>query len=205
MGQTMTTMAVQTGGEAILLPLKTADQLSNFQALAPYLLTFRDPFSDDHRHHRVEILTTRRDVTLRYRRGYRTPTDEEEILDGLMVRLGGPASPANPLAANVVIARNPSSPESPLLHLTCQFEPPRERGGEAEQERSVEVLVAAMDDTGKASDPAKWAGTARRIGPGASFTMDFDLNLPLRNYRWSIAVRDGPTGLVSYVTTESRP
>ena len=204
-GQTMTTMAIQTGGEAILLPLKTADQLSNFQALAPYQLTFRDPFSDDHRHHRVEIVTTRRDVTLRYRRGYRSPTEEEDVLDGLMVRLGGPAPAANPLAANVVIARSPSSPGSPLLHVTCRYEPPRERGGEAEQERSVEVLVAAMDDAGHPSDPAKWAGTARRIGSGASFAADFDLNLPPRVYRWSIAVRDGPTGLVSYVTTESRP
>jgi VWFA-related protein len=204
-GQTMTTMAIQTGGEAILLPLKTADQLSNFQSLAPYQPTFRDPFSDDHRHHRVEIATTRRDVTLRYRRGYRSPTEEEDVLDGLMVRLGGPAPAANPLAANVVIARSPSSPESPLLHLTCRFEPPRERGGEAEQERSVEVLVAAMDDSGRPSDPAKWAGTARRIGSGASFAADFDLNLPPRAYRWSIALRDGPTGLVSYVKTESRP
>jgi VWFA-related protein len=204
-GQTMTTMAVQTGGEAILLPLKTADQLSNFQALAPYQLTFRDPFSDDHRHHRVEILTTRRDVTLRYRRGYRSPTEDEDTLDSLMVRLGGPAPAANPLAANVVIGRNASSPQSPLQHLTCQYEPPRERGVEGEQERNVEVLVVAMDEAGNPSDPAKWTGTARRIGSGTSFALDFDLKLPPRTYRWSIAVRDGPTGLVSYVMTESRP
>jgi hypothetical protein len=125
-GQTMTTMAIQTGGEAILLPLKTADQLSNFQALAPYQLTFRDPFSDDHRHHRVEILTTRRDITLRYRRGYRAPTEEEDILDGLMVRLGGPAPAANPLVANVVIARSPSSPGSPLPRYLSVW-PPRAR------------------------------------------------------------------------------
>jgi hypothetical protein len=153
----------------------------------------------------VEIVTTRRDVTLRYRRGYRSPTEEEDILDGLMVRLGGPAPAANPLAANVVIARSQSSPGSPLLHVTCHYEPPRERGGEREQERSVEVLVAAVDDAGNPSDPAKWVGTARRIGSGASFAADFDLNLPPRVYRWSIAVRDGPTGLVSYVKTESRP
>jgi hypothetical protein len=204
-GQTMTMMAIQTGGEAILLPLQAANRLSNFQALEPYLATFRDPFPDDHRHHRVEILTTRRDVTLHYRRGYRTPTDEEEILDSLMVRLVGPAPTANPLAANVVIARSPSSTEPPRLRLTCQYEPPRERGLEAEQERAVELLVAAMDDAGNPTEPAKWNGTARRLGTGTSFAVDFDLNPPLRNYRWSIAVRDVPTGLVSYVTTESRP
>ncbi len=204
-GQTMTTMAVQTGGEAILLPLQTADRLSSLQATEPYLLTFRDPFPDDHRHHRVEILTTRRDVTLHYRRGYRSPTEEEEILDGLMVRLVGPAPAANPLAADVVIARGTTSPESPLLHLTCQYQPPRERGLEAEQERGVELLVAAMDEAGNPTDPARWTGTARRLRAGASFVVEFDLNLPLRSYRWSIAVRDAPTGLVSYATTESRP
>ena len=204
-GQTMTTMAIQTGGEAILLPLQTANSLSNLQAIEPYLLTFRDPFPDDHRHHRVEILATRRDVTLHYRHGYRTPTEEEEILDGLIVRLGGPAPAANPLAARVVIARNSPSKESAPLHLTCQYQPPQERGLEAEQERGVELLVAAMDDAGNPTDPAKWTGTARRLAAGESFVVDFDLNLPLRNYRWSIAVRDAPTGLVSYVTTESRP
>ncbi len=204
-GQTMTTMAIQTGGEAILLPLQAANRLSNFQALEPYLATFRDPFLDDHRHHRVEIVTTRRDVTLHYRRGYRTPTDEEQILDGLMVRLAGPAPAVNPLGANVVIARSSSSPETPRLHLNCQYQPPRERGLEAEQERGVELLIAAMDDAGNPTDPAKWTGAARRLGTGQSFAVDFDLKLPLHNYRWSIAVRDVPTGLVSYVTTESRP
>jgi VWFA-related protein len=204
-GQTMTAMAIQTGGEAILVPLQAADRLSSLSAVEPYLATFRDPFPDDHRHHAVEILTTRRGVTLHYRRGYRTPTEEEEILDGLMVRLVGPAPAVNPLAAKVTIAASKAPDGKSLLHLTCQYEPPRQRALESEQERGAELLVAAEDEAGNKTDPAKWSGTARRVGPGASFALDFDLNLPLRNYRWSIAIRDGPTGLVSYVITESRP
>ena len=92
----------------------------------------------------------------------------------------------------------------PEASVHAQSQPPPEHGLEAEQERNVELLLANVDDTGNRSDPAKWVGTARRIGTG-EFTADFDLNLPLRNYRWSIAVQDGPTGLVSYVITESQP
>src|SRR6266540_2050661 len=204
-GQTTTTMAIQTGGEAILEPLQTAHRLSSQQAIEPYLLTFRNPFPDDHRRHRVEIATIRRGVNLQYRRGYRTPTEEEEVLDGVMVRLVGPAPAANPLEATARITGRAESGGSAALHLNCQFQLPPERGLEAEQERNVDLLLANVDDAGNRSDPAKWTGTARRIGAGTSFAVDFDLNLPLRAYRWSIAVRDGPTGLVSYVSTESRP
>ena len=37
----------------------------------------------------------------------------------------------------------------------------------------LQVVGIAMDDAGHPSDPAKWAGTARRIGSGASFAANF--------------------------------
>jgi hypothetical protein len=166
-------------------------------------VTFRDPFPDAHRHHRVEIGTARSGVTLVYRHGYRTPTDEEEILDGLMARLAGPAPVENPLAARVAIARSANTEGSARLHLTCNYRPPPERGLETQQERNAELLVANTDDAGNPSDPAKWTGTARRVGAD-DFAVDFDLKLPVRVYRWSVAIRDSPTGLVSYIQTESR-
>jgi VWFA-related protein len=200
-GQTMKTMAIQTGGEAILHPTETAQKLSAQETVEPYVLTFQDPFPDDHRRHRVEIATGKPGVLLRYRRGYRTPTEEEETLDGVMVRLVGPAPASNPLAATATIKRSVSGTAPLRLHF--QFQPPPERGGD--EERPVELLFANIDDEGKRSDPAKWSGAARPAGFANAFAADVDLNLPLRNYRWSIAVRDVPTGLVSYVTTESRP
>jgi VWFA-related protein len=202
-GQTMTTMAVQTGGEAILLPLQTAERLSNQQALEPYVLTFRDPFPDDHRRHRVEIATTRRGVNLQYRRGYRTPTEEEETLDTVMARLIGPAPASNPIAATARITRSDSSTAPLRLHI--EFQPPPEHGIEKDEERSVELLFASVDDVGNRSEPAKWSGVARQSGPGKAFTADVDLKTPVHSYRWSIAIRDVPTGLVSYVVTDTRP
>jgi VWFA-related protein len=202
--QTMMTMAVQTGAEPILLPLKTEDQLTGLQALGPYTLTFRDPFGDDHRRHRVEILTTRPGVTLAYRRGYRTATEEEETLDGLMVRLAGLAPVDNPLSATVAFSENPASSGAPSFHLSCRYKPIQEHGLEEQQERPVALLVAAEDAAGNRSDPAKWAGTAHRVGATATFAVDFDVQIPPKAYKWSIAVRDSPTGLVSYLITESR-
>ena len=204
-GQTMTTMAIQTGGQPILQPLQAADRLSDLQVSEQYLLTFRNPFHDDHRRHRVELSTVRRGVTLQYRRGYRLPTQEEEVLDGLMARLVGPAPTVNPLGATVTIARNTDPAVAAPLRLQFQFQPPPEHGLEAEKERSVELVFASVDDAGGRSDPAKWEGTARRDEAGQFFSAEFGLKLPLQHYRWSIAVRDGPTGLVSYVTAESRP
>jgi hypothetical protein len=202
-GQTMTTMALQTGGEAILQPTATAQKLSAQEAAEPYLLTFRDPFPDDHRRHRVEIVTGKPGITLRYRRGYRTPTDEEETVDGVMVRLVGPARSSNPLAATVTVTRSVSATASLRLHV--QFQPPAERGVEADEERPVELLFANIDDEGKRSDPATWSGDARPTGSGNTIAADVDLKLPVRSYRWSIALRDVATGLVSYLVTEYRP
>ena len=203
-GQTMATLALQTGGEAILTPLQVESRLREVQANEPYLLTFRDPFPDDHRHHRIEIMTTRQGVVLQYRRGYRTPTEEEEVLDGLMVRLVGPAPVVNPLSATVAITSNMPPGEAPMLHITARYEPPQERGVETRQERSVGILVAAQDEDGNRSDPAKWEGTGHRIGTTTAFAFDFDLKIPPKAYKWSVAIRDTPTGLVSYVVTESR-
>jgi VWFA-related protein len=202
-GQTMTTMAIQTGGEAILQPTQTAQRLSGQESVEPYVLTFRDPFPDDHRHHRVEIATIRPEVILRYRRGYRTPTDEEETLDGVMARLVGPAPPSNPLSATARITRSDSSTAPLRLHF--EFQPPAEHGIEEDEERPVQLLFANVDDAGGRSEPAKWEGTARRVGTGKTFAAELDLKTPVRVYRWSIAVRDDPTGLVSYVVTDSRP
>src|SRR5215471_873044 len=202
-GQTMTTMALQTGGEAILQPTQTAQRLAGQEVAEPYVLTFRDPFPDDHRHHRLEILAIRPEVILRYRRGYRTPTDEEETLDGVMARLVGPSPPSNPLSETARISRSDSSTAPLRLHV--EFEPPQERGIEADETRPVQILFANVDDAGGRSEPAKWDGDARRVGTGKIFAADVDLRTPNRTYRWSIAVRDGPTGLVSYVVTETRP
>lgn len=202
-GQTMTTMAIQTGGEAILQPGQTAQRLSGQQAAEPYVLTFRDPYADDHKHHRIEILAIRPEVILRYRRGYRTPTDEEETLDAVMARLVGPRPQSNPLSVTARITRSDSSTAPLRLHL--EFEPPQERGIEADETRPISLLFANVDDAGGRSEPAKWDGDARRVGTGKTFAADVDLKTPIRTYRWSIALRDVPTGLVSYVVVEARP
>ncbi len=53
--------------------------------------------------------------------------------------------------------------------------------------------------------PRSGKGPRRRLGSSETFSAEFSLKLPLRDYRWSIAIRDVPTGLVSFVVADSHP
>ena len=196
----MTVVASETGGEPILSPKQTAERLGRMQDEKPYTVTFRDPYAGDNRPHRVALTTTKLGVTLEYRRGYRTPSEEEHVLDGVVVLLAGAASPANPLEATAAFSGAVGEDGRKLRRLSVRYAPLAERGLEGQTERQLQLVAVGEDGRGGRTDPLQWNGRAERAGEaGAPFEAAIDLNVPPGPFTWSVAVCDTPTGLVSFL------
>ena len=97
-GQTMTEIAAGTGSQPILVPGKAAARFAELEALPAYTITFRDP-AGDHRYHRIELACRRKGVTLRYRGGYRIPSDDERALEMVVAGLASGVPGPDPLSA----------------------------------------------------------------------------------------------------------
>jgi hypothetical protein len=69
------------------------------------------------------------------------------------------------------------------------------------EDRAVELLAVGEDAQGHRTEPIRWAGTASRVAGSDIFEATVDLCVPADSYRWSLGVRDEPTGLVAYVLT----
>jgi VWFA-related protein len=194
--QAMWGIAQSTGAEPILLPGKTAERLGEIEGRAAYELTFRDPSRGGHGGHRVALICKRPGVRIEYRRGYRIPTDEDRILDTVVARLVAKMPAENPLAALVALSASERDGKS-RTRVTLAFTPPRER--QASGAREIEWIGVGEDDDDERTEPVHWAATARPGQSIGSFESESELAIPYGRYRWSFAVRDGPTGLISYV------
>ncbi len=61
------------------------------------------------------------------------------------------------------------------------------------------MIAVGEDRDGNRTEPVEWSGTASRSeGGGGLFESSVVLNVPT-TYSWSVALRDQPTGLTSYV------
>ncbi len=201
-GQGMEAIAEATGGDAVLSRRFIEDGLKR-EVEYPgeaYIVTFRDPFPGDHRFHRIEIATTRKGASLRYRRGYRVLDTGEALLQSAANRLYL-RSDANPLGVRLDIESLGTETGQAGAKITVAYPAPPRAGGAAAQDDAMRIVgfcavkdgvLRHLDLSGKAetleSGGATWLTRSGRISlkPGA--------------YRWSLAIRDETTGITSYLT-----
>ena len=80
--------------------------------------------------------------------------------------------------------------------LEIAYAPPLETG--ASDERPLSFVAVGQDRNGDRTEPIEWSGTAEREEGEDAFGTNILLNVP-PDYAWSVAIRDQPTGLISYV------
>jgi hypothetical protein len=198
----MMEIAEDTGGEPVLVPKKTAARLAEIEDRASYSMTFRDPGAGDHRSHRIELASGRSGVHLDYRHGYRFPTPEERMLDGVVARFLQPRREGNPLSLSASLSPAVSNKGRSVTRLSIHYSPPIATGETGD--RDVTLLAVGEDAQGTRTEPIRWTGTARRRD-GGDFEAALDLGAPAGAFTWSLGVRDDPTGLVTYVLSPARP
>lgn len=198
--ETMTGLADMTGGQAILVPRKAADGLSDIASRPPseYLVSFKDPFPDN-RYHKVEIILARSGVRAAYRKGYRVRTEEERIVDSIVAHLEEAPKGRNPLAARAVLDVIREEPGRKIVEMRLEYTP-AEAPGDTSAERDLDVWAVCSDEAGNRAKPIHRQVRATRMAPGgATYKDSFQLGLPPGPYVWSLALKDRPTGAVSYV------
>jgi VWFA-related protein len=199
--QTMSGLAEVTGGRAVLVPRKAADGLAEIAAGPPneYLLSFRDPFPGDGRYHKIEIGVARPGSSAAYRRGYRVRSEEERILDTIVAHLAVPPDGNNPLSARAAMEVLREEGGRKVVEMRLEYTP-AEAPGALTDERDLDVWAICSDDAGNRAKPLHRQVRATRLPGGASGYRDaFQLGLPPGPYTWSLALKDRPTGAVSYV------
>jgi hypothetical protein len=191
--QALSSVAANTGGEAVLAPSSAAERLAEINSRAEYELTFRDPSKGDLRLHQMTLSTPRSGVTLEYRRGYRIPDAEDRLLDGVVARLVDRERPADAsfsasLAGATLDGKN-------VTRLSVRFTPPREAN--PVEDRELAFVAVGETKDGKRTAPVRWTMRARR-DPAGSYEATEDLGVPYGSLVWSLAVTDSSTGLVAF-------
>jgi VWFA-related protein len=202
--ESMTTLAETTGGEAILTPERISDRLGAIVAArgSGFLLTFRDPSPGDFRFHKVEIAIDHPGAKVSYRRGYRTRNDDERTLDAIIGHLEEPSrdNPLN-LRASFDVLRKEGGRN--FVQLKLEYSPAEAPGSET-KERDAQIWAICSDDQGNRAAPIRRKAKAQRTADpkAASYADAFQLGLPPGPYTWSIALKDGPTGVTSFVVVK---
>ena len=136
-------------------------------------------------------------MKIEYRRGYRIPAEDERTLDTVVARFLQPGVRSEPMA--VSIAQTPSGGKGSRATTTLQirYSPPLETG--AGSEREVQIIAVGEDREGNRTAPVLWSGTAERTAEADRFAAAMELGVAPGSYKWSVGLRDQPTGLTSYV------
>ncbi|HYX19545.1 MAG TPA: VWA domain-containing protein [Thermoanaerobaculia bacterium] len=195
-------LASETGAEAITVGRRTAARMAEIEGRSAYELTFRDPAADDHEFHRISLACRRLGVKIEYRRGYRVPSEDERTLDLVVAGLRDPERLTNPMQVQARQEPSTDSKHRRATRLALAYAPPLEKG--AADERPLAIVAVGQDRSGNRTEPIEWNGTASREEDGPGFEADLLLNVP-PDYVWSVAVRDQPTGLTSYLVVPAPP
>lgn len=205
--QQMETLAETTGGEAVLSRSFLGGRLGRFseEGNEGYVLTFRNPFPPDRRTRAVQVEVDRPKVTLRYRRGYRVSSPTETLLDTATDRLYAPRQ-QNPLGARLEWEAIRRERGRVIARLTISYPVPPQAGGPAAGDRTVEIAALCLGEKGHRSEPIESRGTAKTVVQDGKrlLVATMDLGMPTGRYFWSLAIRDVPSGLTSYVTSAAR-
>lgn len=203
--ETMSGLADLTGGQAILVPRKAADGLSDIASRPPseYMVSFTDPFPADRRFHKLEITLVRSGARAVYRKGYRVRSDEERIVDAIVAHLEEAPKGRNPLGAVAALDVLREEPGRKIVEMKIEYSPV-EAPGDVAAERDLDVWAVCTDDAGNRAKPIHRQVRAVRQPPGSRTTYkdSFQLALPPGPYTWSLALKDRPTGAVSYVVVK---
>lgn len=199
--QSMSVIAAATGGQAILNPRQIANQLDAISDAhtAAYVLTLRDPSAGDGKYHHLDIATRRSGVQLIYRQGYRIRSDDERILDNVVAHLATPTS-ENPFAARLSFELLRKEGGQDVLDMRLEYSP-TEASGDPTPVRDARIWAICSDDKGNRAKPVIRNVRAPRVVNAApsAFGDSVQISLPPGSYTWSVAVRDGETGVTSYV------
>lgn len=199
--QSMGTLAETTGGETILVPNQFSDKLGTVVAerAAGYALTFRDPTPGDFRFHKIEISVERPGAKVTYRRGYRVPSDEERTLDAIVGNLNEPRA-ENPLQAKVSFDELRKEAGRDIIAMRLEYSRPPEAPGSYTRERDIQIWAVCADDDGNRAKPITRKAKAQSLsGENGRFADSIQLGLLPGPYTWSIALKDLPSGLTSYL------
>src|SRR5262249_5576534 len=85
-------IAAQTGAESVGNGRNVVVRMSQIDARASYVLTFRDP-SPDHDYHSITLKSLRPGLKIVYRRSYRIPEEAERTLDAVVAGFLTPFRP----------------------------------------------------------------------------------------------------------------
>ena len=205
-GQSMTALASMTGGQAILNPLQASDRLGAIAAEreSGYLLTFRDPSPNDGRHHKVEIDVQRPGAKVVYRRGYRVRSEDERTLDAVVAHLQD-SSVENPLALRATFDLLRKEGGRDIVQMRLEYAPV-EAPGDRTAERAIQMWAVCADDDGNRAKPIVRMSRAKRVADAKAptFADSLQMGLPPGPYTWSVAVRDVPTGVTSYIVVRKQ-
>ena len=201
-GQGMEAIAETTGGDAVLSRRLFEDGLKREveNRGEAYIVTFRDPSAGNHQFHRIEIATTRKGTTLRYRRGYRVLDVGEALLQSAANRLYLRAD-ANPLGVRLDFESLGMEKGEAAAKITVAYPAPPRAGGAAAQGDAMRIVgfCAVRDGVLRHLD---LSGNAEALesGGAAWLTRSGRIALKPGAYRWSFAIRDEQTGITSYLT-----
>ena len=200
--QSMETLAGTTGGQAILVSNQFSDRLGTVVAerATGYALTFRDPTPGDSHFHKIEITIERPGAKVAYRRGYRVPSDEERTIDAILANLSEPRA-ENPLQAKVSFEEIRKEGGRHIIAMRLEYPRPPEAPGPGTNERDIQIWAICSDDDGNRAKPLSRKSKAQSLSgeKAGPFADAIQLGLPPGPYTWSIALKDIPSGLTSYL------
>ncbi|HEY1435540.1 MAG TPA: hypothetical protein VGG65_09210 [Thermoanaerobaculia bacterium] len=191
----LSNIAAQTGAEAVGNGRNAAKRMAEIDTRASYVLTFRDP-SPDHAYHSIQLKSLRSGLNIVYRRSYRIPDEDERTLDTVVAGFLTPGRPDALMSARIDQTPATDSKSRPATLLDVAYAPPLETG--AANGRRVQLIAIGRDADGNLTEPIQWSGTAQRVEDAARFDASVLLDVAPK-YAWSVAVRDEPTGLTSFV------
>jgi hypothetical protein len=201
-GTVMEAVAETTGGDAVLSRRSFEGELVREAAVtdAAYVVTFRDPSAGDHAYHRIEI-AAEGGAKLRYRRGYRILDVRESLIEHAVNRLHVPAD-ENPLGVRMRVDSLGSRGGMAEAEVTIAYPAPPQAGGKAGGPGSVQVFGMCAVRDGALSEPIDLSGAADPVSLGDSTMLVRSGRVRVKPgaYRWSFAIRDEQTGIVSYLT-----
>jgi hypothetical protein len=139
-----------------------------------------------------------------YRRGYRVPSDEERTLDAIVANLNE-APAVNPLQAKVVFQELRKESGRNIIAMRLEYPRPPEAPGPGTSERDIQVWAVCSDDEGNRAKPIIRRAKAQSLSgeKAGPFTDAIQLGLPPGPYTWSIALKDVPSGLTSYLVVRT--
>ena len=113
----MSNIAAQTGAEAVGNGRNAANRMTQIDARASYLLTFRDP-SPDHGYHSIKLRSLRPGLKIVYRRSYRIPDEQERTLDAVVAGFLIPPGPDAVMGTTIEQSSATDSKSRPATHST---------------------------------------------------------------------------------------